>query len=122
MSEPSSAYGLWPLALINSAVFIVIALSFLKPNSRSDWRAPGKHAAFIAIMIGFLLQWPTLLTLVIFPVLVVSYIRLAQREELQAATAFANVWSNYARVTPAFIPKWSAEADRSVRTRRKASS
>ena len=33
------------------------------------------------IMFGFLLQWPTIPTLVMFPVLVFVYIRLAKREE-----------------------------------------
>jgi len=35
------------------------------------------HVAFIVIMLGFLLQWPTPITLVMFPVLVVVYARLA---------------------------------------------
>ena len=36
--------------------------------------------AFIAIMCGFLLQWPALITLVMFPILVIAYVRLARRE------------------------------------------
>src|SRR6185312_4303373 len=39
-----------------------------------------QYAAFIAIMLGFLLQWPTLITLILFPVMIVVYVRLAYRE------------------------------------------
>jgi protein-S-isoprenylcysteine O-methyltransferase Ste14 len=40
-----------------------------------------QYDGFILIMLGFLLQWPTLITLIMFPVLVFMYVRLAQREE-----------------------------------------
>src|SRR3989337_149371 len=40
-----------------------------------------QYDAFVLIMFGFLLQWPTLLTLLLFPVLVYMYVRLARREE-----------------------------------------
>lgn len=36
-----------------------------------------QYSAFIVIMFGFLLQWPTLITLVMFPILVVVYANLA---------------------------------------------
>ena len=44
-----------------------------------------QYLGFIVILVGFLLQWPTLLTLLMFPVLVVMYVRLARREEQEAA-------------------------------------
>jgi hypothetical protein len=40
-----------------------------------------QYVAFILIMLGFLLQWPTLLTLLMCPILVITYVRLARREE-----------------------------------------
>jgi methanethiol S-methyltransferase len=61
--------------------------------------------AFIVIMVGFLLQWPTLLTLAMFPILVVMYVKLARREERDALTAFGERYARYARVTPSFIPR-----------------
>ena len=64
-----------------------------------------QYAAFIMIMFGFLLQWPTLVTLVMFPVLVVTYVRLAYREEADARREFGDTWDRYAATTPAFIPK-----------------
>ena len=64
-----------------------------------------QYVAFIVIMVGFLLQWPTLLTLAMFPVLVVMYVKLARREERDALTAFGERYARYARVTPSFIPQ-----------------
>ena len=209
MSEANSAYGLWSLVVINSAVFILFAFSFFKPRTRRDWRTLGMFSAFIvalftemygfpltiylvsgwlgqhfpgvnflahdaghllevmfgwrsnphfgpfhllssvfigggfwllasawqvlyaaqasgqlattgpyarhrhpqyvgfvAIMVGFLLQWPTLITLMMFPVLVVVYLRLARREEMETAAAFGEAWVAYAARTPAFLPRW----------------
>jgi protein-S-isoprenylcysteine O-methyltransferase Ste14 len=63
-----------------------------------------QYAGFLAIMVGFLLQWPTLPTLVMFPILVVVYRRLAIREERDSAAAFGAGWDAYAEVTPRFIP------------------
>ena len=201
------AYGLWPLVVMNSALFIFFAFSFAKPQSRRDWRSLGafsafilalftemygfpvtiylatgwlqsrypnvdllshnaghlwetllgwkgdphlspfhllsnvliiagfwivanawrvlhaaqrshalatmgpyarvrhpQYAGFVLVLTGFLLQWPTLLTLVMFPVLVTMYVRLARREERDAAAEFGDVFRRYAEQTPAFIP------------------
>jgi len=69
-----------------------------------------QYAGFIAIMIGFLLQWPTLLTLIMFPILLAAYVRQARGEEAAAAAEFGAAWERYARMTPAFLPKWPGVA------------
>lgn len=66
-----------------------------------------QYVAFIVIMFGFLLQWPTLITLVMFPILVVTYVRLARREERQVRAEFGEVWDRYAARTPGFIPSFT---------------
>ena len=63
-----------------------------------------QYMAFVLIMFGFLLQWPTLLTLVMFPVLVVMYVRLAISEERDSELAFGDAWRAYATATPRFMP------------------
>jgi len=57
-------------------------------------------------MLGFLLQWPTLLTLAMFPVLVVMYVRLARHEEQDALREFGEDYRRYVEDVPAFIPRW----------------
>jgi len=64
-----------------------------------------QYAGFILVMLGFLVQWPTLLTLAMFPVLVFMYVRLAHSEEREALASFGEIYRNYMKRTPAFIPR-----------------
>jgi len=64
-----------------------------------------QYVAFAVIMFGFLLQWPTLITLVMFPILVFMYVRLAKHEERESEQRFGQAWLDYAAHTPRFIPK-----------------
>ena len=64
-----------------------------------------QYDAFVVIMLGFLLQWPTLLTLVMFPILIAMYVRLARREEAEARARFGDEWERYAARTPRFFPR-----------------
>jgi protein-S-isoprenylcysteine O-methyltransferase Ste14 len=64
-----------------------------------------QYDGFLLIMIGFLLQWPTIPTLMMFPVLVLVYRRLARSEEREVAARFGDRWAGYAAVTPAFVPR-----------------
>jgi protein-S-isoprenylcysteine O-methyltransferase Ste14 len=197
-------YGPWLLVVVNSAIFILFAVSFFHPRSQRDWRAMGvfsgflvalftemygfpltiyllsgvlgsriglshnsghlwsdhigwpwdphlsplhlasyaligggfwliasawsvlwraqkngtlatagayarvrhpQYAGFLLIMIGFLLQWPTLGTLVMFPVLVLMYRRLAIAEEREVRANFGSDWDVYAARTLRFIPQ-----------------
>ena len=201
------AYGLWTLVILNSAIFIMFAFSFFKPQTARDWRTFGAFAAFIValfvemygfpltiylmsgwlqtkfpsldllshntghlwstllgekgdphfgvlhiasyvflgfgfyllscawnvlyhaqrrkglavsgpyahirhpqyvafvfILLGFLFQWPTLLTLLMFPILLVMYARLAITEEAEMRKQFGAEFSDYAARTPRFLP------------------
>jgi protein-S-isoprenylcysteine O-methyltransferase Ste14 len=64
-----------------------------------------QYIGFIIIMVGFLLQWPTILTAVMFPILVFMYTRLAKREEKEALAEYGDTYANYQKNTPAFIPR-----------------
>jgi protein-S-isoprenylcysteine O-methyltransferase Ste14 len=64
-----------------------------------------QYAGFILVMFGFLLQWPTLLTLAMFPLLVVMYVRLAGAEERDAIAEFGAAYERYRREVPGFIPR-----------------
>lgn len=200
-------YGLWAMAIVQSALFILFAMSFVKPKSKTDWRSLGafsafilalftemygfpltiylfsgwlarrfpgvdllshdsghllhdllglkgnphfdvlhlasnllivagffllssawrvlyeaqrhgrlavegpyrrvrhpQYVAFVVIMFGFLLQWPTLPTVLMFPVLVFVYARLARREERDSIAAFGDDYLRYQENVPAFFP------------------
>lgn len=207
------AYGLWPLVVVNSLVFLIFAFSFTKPSSARDWRSFGAFAAFVValftemygfpltlyllsgwlqtrypeldlfshdsahlwqtlfgwkgdphfdplhlasivliiagftvlarawrvlyeaqragrlaktgpyarvrhpqyagfvlILLGFLLQWPTILTLAMFPMLIVMYAHLARTEETEMVARFGGAYRRYAMITPRFVPRWGARA------------
>jgi protein-S-isoprenylcysteine O-methyltransferase Ste14 len=69
-----------------------------------------QYAGFVLIMLGFLLQWPTLLTMLMFPVLVYMYVRLAHLEERDAVAEFGEAYVHYAAHTPAFLPRFGRKA------------
>jgi len=203
-----SGYGLWPLVILNSAIFIIFAFSFTKPSNSRDWKSFGafsafvialftemygfplsiyflsgwlssrfpdvnwlahdsghfwemlfgwranphfgpfhwisigliftgftilsaawpvlqkalrtdtlaetgvyakirhpQYVAFILIMFGFLVQWPTILTVVMFPILLVMYWRLALKEERDTRSQFGSAYDEYAHRTSRFIPR-----------------
>ena len=207
MTHDTSGYGLWTLVVLNSAIFLMFAFSFSKPQTPRDWRTFGAFAAFVValfvemygfplsiyllsgwlqtkypsldllshntghlwstllgekgdphfsplhiasyvflgfgfyllsaawnvlyhaqqrnalakagpyarirhpqyvafvlVLVGFLLQWPTLLTLVMFPILVVMYARLAITEEKEMRKRFGAEFEVYAAHTPRFLP------------------
>lgn len=208
MDTTTPAYGLWPLVIINSLIFISFAFSFFRPKSKRDWRTFGAFSAFLIalfsemygfpltiyllsgwlgnrypgvdflshdaghlleilfgwranphfgpfhvlstvlilggfyllakawgvlfraqhdgalatsgpyaairhpqyvgfalIMFGFLLQWPTLITVLMFPILLFTYWRLALAEEREVTQQFGDTYRRYAAQTPRFIPR-----------------
>ena len=52
MIDPGPSYGFWLFAFINSAVFILFAFSFFKPQTSRDWRSFGAFSAFIVAGVG----------------------------------------------------------------------
>ena len=65
-----------------------------------------QYAGFVIIMFGFLLQWPTIVTVIMFPILVYMYVRLARTEEQEARAEFSEAYEHYAAVVPAFFPRF----------------
>jgi len=71
-----------------------------------------QYAGFVLVMVGFLFQWPTLLTLAMFPVLVWMYVRLARSEEAEVRRELGEAYERYAEHVPAFIPSFREEVGR----------
>ena len=63
-----------------------------------------QYIGFVLIMFGFLLQWPTLVTLAMFPILVFMYGRLARNEERDMLAEFGDEYRRYLNAVPAFFP------------------
>lgn len=73
-----------------------------------------QYLGLLLIIIAFNIQWPTLPTLVMAPVLVVMYVRLARREDRELATRFDQAFHQYAARTPAFIPRGAGRPRRRI--------
>lgn len=111
----------WDILHILSNVFIIAGFWLLSVSWRVLYKAQkeGKLAvsgpyqyvrhpqydAFIFVMFGFLLQWPTLVTLIMFPILVATYVRLSLKEEKEVEREFGDAYRRYAGGTPRFFPK-----------------
>jgi len=105
---------------ILSNILIVAGFILLSASWKVLFRAQKEHAiattgpyarirhpqylGFIIIMFGFLLQWPTIITLIMFPILTVMYARLALREEAQMVKEFGEAYEQYRERTPTFLP------------------
>ena len=63
-----------------------------------------QYLAFILIIFGFLIQWPTLITLIMAPILIWRYLRLAKIEEQEMLEKFNGNYRIYMQKTPGFIP------------------
>lgn len=98
--------GFWLLAAAWRALYAAQRAGRLATTGPYARLRHPQYAGFVLIMFGFLLQWPTLLTLAMFPVLVVMYARLARREECEVAAQFGTEYAAYAARTPAFLPRW----------------
>lgn len=198
-------YGFWSLVIVNAAIFVLLALSYLTPVKRREWRSFGVFAAFVValftemygfpltiyvltavlgtrypalnpfshasghlwitllgggawmsilihvisnglmlaglllmgagwhrihqaqgalvtngpyawvrhpqysglflITIGLLVQWPTIITVATWPVLIAVYYRLARREERDAETVFGGAYRAYMARVPMFVPR-----------------
>lgn len=63
-----------------------------------------QYSGFAFMIIGFLIQWPTIITLVMAPILLIMYAKLAKKEEKQMVELFGEKYKEYSKLVPAFIP------------------
>jgi len=62
-----------------------------------------QYVGFVVIIFGFLMQWPTLPTLIMAPILTIMYIRLARKEEVEVSRKYPQ-YQHYLKNTPAVLP------------------
>ncbi|MFD2274044.1 methyltransferase family protein [Undibacterium arcticum] len=67
-----------------------------------------RHPQYTGIMLavfGQIVHWPTLITLILFPVIVLVYVRLARQEEREMVSRFGTAYQDYMRQIPRFFSR-----------------
>lgn len=63
-----------------------------------------QYTGLFLLIIGFLIQWPTLLTVIMAPILVFSYVHLSRSEESVVKQKHSQLYKEYKAHTPMFFP------------------
>ena len=99
--------GFWLIAAGWKTLYLARKTSQLATSGAYAHVRHPQYLGFIVIMVGFLFQWPTLVTLTLFPVMIAVYRRLAIREERDVRAAFGPDYDAWAEHTPRFLPHLS---------------
>ncbi|MFQ6042328.1 MAG: methyltransferase family protein [Candidatus Poribacteria bacterium] len=65
-----------------------------------------QYAGLFLITLGMMIQWPTMITMIMWPILMIVYYRLALKEERQMEATFGDRYIEYKRRVPAFAPRF----------------
>jgi len=109
------AVGHWPARVGTALSFLGILLIVfgwrqihgargLVTSGIYRWIRHPQYTGIFLFTLGWILHWPSLVTLALWPVLVAAYVWLARYEERQARTEFGDAWDSYAARTQRFIP------------------
>ncbi len=63
-----------------------------------------QYTGIILFTFGWILHWPSVFTLLLWPLLISAYVWLAKKEEQQALEEFGTAYEEYAKRTRRFIP------------------
>lgn len=96
--------GFWLISAAWRVLHAAAQRGVLATSGPYAWVRHPQYLGFLLVMVGWLLQWPTIPTLGMFPVLAVVYARLARSEEREVAGQFGDDWAEYAARVHAFVP------------------
>ena len=64
-----------------------------------------QYSGLFLITVGMLIQWPTIITAAMWPILMFMYYRLARREEREMESRFGDKYVTYRQQVPMFWPR-----------------
>jgi protein-S-isoprenylcysteine O-methyltransferase Ste14 len=114
------SYLVWALVMLVSTVLFWGGIVVIARGWRLIHRAQGelvtagiyryvRHPQYLGlfmIIIALLIQWPTIISVLMAPILFWSYVRLARREEKEMEAQFGETYRAYKTQVPAFMPRW----------------
>ncbi|MBI5599236.1 MAG: isoprenylcysteine carboxylmethyltransferase family protein [Deltaproteobacteria bacterium] len=69
-----------------------------------------QYSGLFLVTVGLLIQWPTIITVLMWPVLILAYYRLAKREEKEMEKEFGAGYRKYMEEVPMFMPRMKGGA------------
>jgi protein-S-isoprenylcysteine O-methyltransferase Ste14 len=69
-------------------------------------RHPQYTGLFIALFGEGIVHWPTIVSVALFPVIILAYVLLARSEERKMLNQFGEEYHTYRLRVPGFIPRW----------------
>lgn len=110
----------WLIVMVVSIVLMIVGIELIIRGWRRVYYSKGKfvsdgiyskmrhpqYSGILLLSFAFLIQWPTLITLILFPFLVVMYYRLARREEKDVEKKYKKKYLEYKKRVPMFVPRF----------------
>ncbi|MCL7412744.1 MAG: isoprenylcysteine carboxylmethyltransferase family protein [ANME-2 cluster archaeon] len=110
----------WALVMAVSTVLMMIGFITIYKgwkaihNSEGEFVTHGgyryvrhpQYSGLILVTIGLMVQWPTILALIMWPVLIMMYIRLAKKEEKDIEEIYGHLYLEYKKRVPMFLPNF----------------
>ena len=117
-TDVMSLSSAWALVMAVSTILIAIGFGVIYRGWKSIHNSCGElitdglyryvrhpqYSGLILVTVGLMVQWPTILALVMWPVLIMMYIRLAGKEERDAENIYGHLYLEYKKRIPMFIP------------------
>ena len=111
--------AVWAAVMLLTTVMFWVSILIMSQGWRRIHQAKGelvtdgvyarvRHPQYLGLFIliaSLLVQWPTILSVAMAPVLIVTYVRLARREELELEAQFGDAYLDYKANVPTFFPR-----------------
>ena len=109
----------WFIVMLISNVLIILGIWIISAGWELVYKSEGKlvtngiyaymrhpqYTGIYVITLGFMVQWPTLTTLILWPFVIWMYYKLARKEEQEALKKYPEQYRKYMHRTPMFFPK-----------------
>ena len=110
------------LVMAVSSIMILAGLALIILGWKKIHKAAGlvkngiyrysRHPQYLGILLitsAFIIQWPTLLTVIMWPILLIMYIRLAKKEEKEMEETFGEEYLEYKKKAPMLLKIFSVK-------------
>lgn len=109
----------WLIVMVLSNALLLVGLLLIMEGWKLVYKSEGglvthgvyahmrhpQYTGIFVITLAFMIQWPTVATLILWPFVIAMYVRLARREERDVVAEYPEAYAAYMERVPAFIPR-----------------